>query len=49
MRLIKVWQMPQGGSVSLVMVPLFLIAYRHGALWGMATGVVYSIIAMIID
>ena len=46
---IKVWQMPQGGSVSLVMVPLFLIAYRHGALWGMATGVVYSIIAMLID
>ncbi len=46
---ISIWKMPQGGSVSLVMVPLFVAAYRHGAVWGIATGVVYSLVALMID
>lgn len=46
---ISIWKMPQGGSVSLVMVPLFVAAYRHGAAWGVATGVVYSLVALMID
>lgn len=46
---IAIWKMPQGGSVSLVMVPLFMVAYRHGAAWGFATGVVYSMVALMID
>lgn len=44
---IKVWEMPQGGSVSLVMVPLFVMAYRRGAGAGMVTGVIYGAISMI--
>lgn len=35
---IKVFDMPQGGSVSLVMVPIALIAIRRGLLPGIATG-----------
>ncbi len=46
---LTLWKMPQGGSVSLVMVPLFIVAYRHGALWGMGTGIVYSLVALMID
>ena len=47
--MVKVWTMPQGGSVSLVMVPLFIVAYRHGPVWGVATGAVYSVVAMVMD
>ncbi len=46
---ITIWKMPQGGSVSLVMVPLFVAAYRHGAVWGTLTGMVYSLLALMID
>ena len=46
---ISLWRMPQGGSVSLVMVPLIVIAFRHGAVWGMLTGAAYSIVALMID
>lgn len=46
---VTVWKMPQGGSVSLVMVPLFIAAYRHGALWGTACGAVYGLLALMLD
>ena len=46
---IAIWKMPQGGSVSLVMVPLFVAAYRHGVAWGIATSIVYSLVALMID
>ena len=35
---IKLLEMPQGGSVSLVMVPIALIAVRRGLLAGVLTG-----------
>ena len=44
---IKVWEMPQGGSVSLTMVPLFVIAYRRGAVAGIVTGAIYGVISML--
>jgi thiamine transporter len=37
---IKVLEMPQGGSVSLVMVPIALIAVRRGLLPGVVTGLI---------
>ncbi len=46
---VVLWKMPQGGSVSLVMVPLFVVTYRHGATWGAAAGAVYSLVALMID
>ncbi|MFN3367515.1 MAG: energy-coupled thiamine transporter ThiT, partial [Exiguobacterium mexicanum] len=32
------FRMPQGGSVSLAMLPIFVMAYRHGLKGGLATG-----------
>ncbi len=45
---IKVWEMPQGGSVSLTMVPILLIAFRRGAFAGMLTGGIYGLISLAI-
>ena len=44
---IKVWEMPQGGSVALTMIPLFVISYRRGAVAGIITGAIYGAISMI--
>ncbi len=44
---IKVWEMPQGGSVSLTMVPLLFIAFRRGTVAGVVTGAVYGAVSMI--
>ncbi len=45
---IKVWEMPQGGSVALTMVPILLIAFRRGPVAGMITGAVYGFLSMLI-
>ncbi|MEJ8544463.1 energy-coupled thiamine transporter ThiT [Brevibacillus borstelensis] len=41
---IKVYQMPQGGSVSLVMVPIALIAVRRGLLPGVICGMLVGML-----
>lgn len=41
-------QMPQGGSVSLVMLPLFVFALRRGLAAGLTAGAVYGIIDAIL-
>ncbi|USG67668.1 energy-coupled thiamine transporter ThiT [Brevibacillus ruminantium] len=41
---IKVYQMPQGGSVSLVMVPIALIAVRRGLVPGVICGLMVGMI-----
>ncbi len=38
---------PQGGSVSLCMIPIVFCAYRNGLLWGLASGFVLSAIQMV--
>lgn len=38
---------PQGGSVSLVMLPVFLIAFRHGVKAGVLTGLLLGVLQMI--
>ena len=45
---IKIWEMPQGGSISLTMVPILLISFRRGVLPGMAVGGVYGLISLAI-
>lgn len=45
---IKVWEMPQGGSVALTMVPLLVASFRLGAVCGMITGGVYGVISLLI-
>lgn len=46
---VKVWQMPQGGSISLSMLPLFLLSFRHGAKTGIISGVIYGAVSLIFD
>lgn len=46
--LLAVWQMPQGGSVSLVMLPLFVLALLRGPAVGMAAGALYGIVDFMI-
>lgn len=41
--------MPQGGSASLAMLPLFILAYRRGVSWGVLGGVVYGAINIMLD
>lgn len=47
--LIKVFQMPLGGSISLEMVPLILLALRQGPVVGIAAGAVYGIVQLIVS
>lgn len=37
-----------GGSIDFVMIPLFIIAYRNGALYGVASGLVFGLIKCLI-
>lgn len=47
---IKIFQLPQGGSVTLgSMVPVLLIAYRRGLKTGVFTGAVFGLVQMIWD
>ena len=40
---LRFWTMPQGGELSLVMLPIILIALRHGVGAGITTGVLASV------
>lgn len=44
---VKLFQLPQGGSVSIGSLPLLLLAARRGPVIGMAAGGVSGILAMI--
>lgn len=41
---IAVWEMPQGGSVSFVMLPLFVLALLRGPAVGLAAGGLYGVV-----
>lgn len=41
------FKMPQGGSVSLVMVPIVLMAFRRGALAGIITGLLVGLLQIV--
>ena len=46
---IKIFEMPFGGSVTLVsMLPFILVSFRHGVKWGLATGCVNSLLQMLL-
>ncbi|PKQ19248.1 MAG: energy-coupled thiamine transporter ThiT [Actinobacteria bacterium HGW-Actinobacteria-6] len=42
--LLKVWQMPQGGEVSLAMLPLLVLALRRGLPVGLVVGFLYGLL-----
>ena len=47
--LIKVFQMPFGGSISLDMVPLILLALRQGPFVGIVAGAAYGLLDLAIE
>ena len=46
--MIKFYELPQGGSITLEMLPLVVMGYRHGTKWGCFTGLVHGLIQMIL-
>lgn len=42
--LLKLWQMPQGGDISLAMLPLFVLALLRGPAAGMIAGGLYGVV-----
>lgn len=48
--LIRIWQMPLGGSITLLsMLPIALISIEYGVVWGLGGALIYSVIQMLID
>ena len=43
---IPLWRMPQGGSISLEMLPILIIALRWGTIPGMMAGAVYGLVQL---
>ncbi|MBQ9965529.1 MAG: energy-coupled thiamine transporter ThiT [Clostridia bacterium] len=38
----------QGGSIDFVMIPLFILAYRNGAVYGILSGAVFGLVKCIV-
>ena len=48
--LVKVFTLPQGGSITLAsMVPVFLVALRRGPKIGITAGVIFGLVALVED
>lgn len=45
---IKIVEMPFGGSITLEMIPLIVMAYRNGTKWGVLTAFTHSVLQMIL-
>ncbi|MCI8589972.1 MAG: proton-coupled thiamine transporter YuaJ [Clostridiales bacterium] len=46
--MVKIWQMPYGGSVTLLsMMPIMLVSIRHGIGWGLGSAFCFACIQMI--
>lgn len=43
---LKLWRMPQGGSISLEMLPILIIAFRWGAGAGLFSGAAYGLLQL---
>ena len=41
---LRLFRMPQGGSVNLELVPLILFAWRRGLYWGTGAGVLTGVL-----
>jgi len=46
---LKIWQMPQGGSVSLGMLPVIVLAVRRGPWVGLAAGALAGLLGLIVE
>lgn len=45
---LKFYELPQGGSITLEMLPLVVMGLRHGTKWGCLTGFVHGLLQMIL-
>ncbi len=46
--MVKIFEFPQGGSITAVsMVPVALVALRHGTKWGLTSAFVFSLLQML--
>ena len=46
---LTLFKMPQGGAVTLSLVPILFVAYRHGVKAGMITGLIVGIVTFILN
>jgi thiamine transporter len=46
---LKLWQMPQGGSISLGMLPVFVLALRRGVVVGLVAGALTGLLGLIVE
>jgi thiamine transporter len=46
---VKLWQMPFGGSISLEMLPIFVLAIRRGAVVGVIAGALYGFVDFFLE
>lgn len=46
---VRLYQMPQGGTVSLEMLPIFVIAFRRGLGAGVATGALFGLVDIVLE
>ncbi|MBR4720498.1 MAG: energy-coupled thiamine transporter ThiT [Clostridia bacterium] len=46
---VRLWTMPQGGCVSLEMVPILFLAYRRGAKEAITAGAIYGLVSIIFE
>lgn len=49
LNLLRVWHMPQGGTVSFVMLPLLVLALRRGPSVALIAGALYGVVDFMID
>lgn len=49
LNLLRVWHMPQGGTVSFVMLPLLVLALRRGPVAALVAGSLYGCVDFMID
>lgn len=47
--MITLWRMPQGGSISLGMLPLFVLAFRRGLGPGLVAGGLYGLVDLLVN
>lgn len=46
---LKLYQMPQGGSISLEMLPIFILSFRHGGKIGMLGGALLGVVKLLVS
>lgn len=46
---LKIWRMPNAGTVSFVMLPIVVLALRRGLVVGLLTGALYGVVDFFVD